>query len=90
MKLFVPSDSAALALGANELTAAIAAEADRRHIDITLVRNGSRGMLWLEPMLEVSTPEGRIAYGPVETTDVVSLFDADFLHGWPATSSKAA
>ncbi len=81
MKLFVPSDSAALALGANELTAAIAAEADRRHIDITLVRNGSRGMLWLEPMLEVSTPEGRIAYGPVETTDVVSLFDADFLHG---------
>jgi len=81
MKLFVPGDSAALALGANELTAAIAAEADRRHIDITLVRNGSRGMLWLEPMLEVSTPEGRIAYGPVETTDVVSLFDADFLHG---------
>jgi formate dehydrogenase iron-sulfur subunit len=81
MKLYLPADSAAQALGANEVAAAIATEAARRQIDLTLVRNGSRGMLWLEPMLEVATPAGRIAYGPVETTDVASLFDADFLNG---------
>ena len=81
MKLYVPGDSAAQALGANEVAAAIATEAARRQIELTLVRNGSRGMLWLEPMMEVATPAGLIAYGPVETSDVVSLFDADFLNG---------
>jgi formate dehydrogenase iron-sulfur subunit len=81
MKLYIPGDSAALALGANEVATAIVAEAALRQIDLTLVRNGSRGMLWLEPMLEVETAAGRIAYGPVELSDVASLFDADFLHG---------
>lgn len=79
--VYVPRDSTAIALGANEVAAAITAEAKKRHIDITLVRNGSRGMFWLEPLVEIATPSGRIGYGPVTPEDVPALFDADFVNG---------
>jgi formate dehydrogenase iron-sulfur subunit len=65
MKLFVPRDAAARALGADAVAAAVGAEAARRGIAIDLVRNGSRGMFWLEPLLEVETAAGRIGFGPV-------------------------
>lgn len=81
VKIFVPADSAALALGADDVAQRISAEAARRNISITLVRNGSRGMFWLEPLVEVQTEQGRIAYGPVTADDVASLFDADFQQG---------
>src|ERR1700709_2345 len=67
--IYVPRDSGALALGADETAAAIVAEAQRRGLEITLVRNGSRGMFWLEPLVEVATEQGRIAFGPVEADD---------------------
>jgi formate dehydrogenase iron-sulfur subunit len=79
IKIFVPRDSAALALGADAVAEGIMAEAVRRKIDVKLVRNGSRGMLWLEPLVEVETAKGRIAYGPVGPEDVAALFDAGFL-----------
>jgi formate dehydrogenase iron-sulfur subunit len=79
--IYVPRDSTAIALGANAVAHAIAAEAAKRQIAIKLVRNGSRGIFWLEPLVEVATAAGRIAYGPVMPEDVASLFDADFLHG---------
>jgi hypothetical protein len=79
--VYVPGDAAALALGADSVAAAITAEAAKRGIDIRLVRNGSRGMLWLEPLVEVATPRGRIAYGPVAASDVRSLFAAGCLSG---------
>jgi len=81
IKIFVPRDAAALGVGADETAAAIASEAQRRNIDIRLVRNGSRGLLWLEPLVEVETPRGRLAYGPVAAQDVPSLFDAGFTAG---------
>jgi len=81
LKIFVPRDSAALALGADAVAQAILAEAARRNMDVKLVRNGSRGMLWLEPLVEVQTAKGRVAYGSVSPADVSALFDADFLHG---------
>ncbi len=81
IKIYVPRDSAALAAGADEVAAAISAEAAKRGISIELVRNGSRGLFWLEPMVEVQTGAGRIAYGPVEVEDVVGLFDAGFQVG---------
>ena len=77
----VPRDASALSLGAEATATAIAAEAARRGLDVTIVRNGSRGLYWLEPMVEVSTADGRVAYGPVQADDVPGLFDADFLHG---------
>lgn len=81
IKIFVPRDSTALSLGADRTAKAIQAEADKRDIEINLIRNGSRGLFWIEPMVEVETAHGRIAYAPVKPQDVVSLFDADFLSG---------
>ena len=77
MRVFVPGDSAAISIGADE----IAREILRIDPSIDIVRNGSRGALWLETLVEVQTPNGRIAYGPVNLEDVGSLFDADFLNG---------
>lgn len=79
--IYVPRDAAALALGADAVAAAIADEAARRGIAIKLVRNGTRGMVWLEPLVEVATPQGRIAYGPVSAADVPGLFAAGFVTG---------
>jgi formate dehydrogenase iron-sulfur subunit len=81
IKVFVPRDAAALSVGADEVAAAIASEASTRKLDVEIVRNGSRGMLYLEPLVEVETPNGRVAYGPVAASDVASLFDASFLEG---------
>lgn len=81
LRVFVPRDSTALALGANEVAAAITREAKARKIELQLVRNGSRGMFWLEPMVEVEVNGERIAYGPVTEEDVASLFDAGFITG---------
>ena len=81
VRVYVPCDASALSVGADETATAIMVEAAKRGIAIELVRNGTRGMLWLEPLVEVQTQSGRIAYGPVQSEDVGSLFDADFLHG---------
>ncbi len=81
VKIFVPGDSAALALGADAVAQTILAEAARRDIDVNLVRNGSRGMFWLEPLVEVQTTQGRVAYGPVSAEGVSALFDANFHNG---------
>lgn len=79
--VYIPCDSTALALGADRVAQAIEALAISRGASVRMVRNGSRGMFWLEPLIEVSTPRGRIAYGPVNADDVASLFDAGFLEG---------
>ncbi|MFN4167349.1 MAG: formate dehydrogenase beta subunit [Pannonibacter phragmitetus] len=79
--VFVPRDAAALAVGADKVAAAIEREAAARNLDVTIIRNGSRGMLWLETLVEVRTPQGRVAYGPVKAPDVPSLFEAGFLTG---------
>jgi formate dehydrogenase iron-sulfur subunit len=79
--VFVPCDSAALAAGADEVVDAIHKEAAARGLAIDVLRNSSRGMFWLEPLVEVVTPQGRIGYGPVAFEDVPSLFAADFLNG---------
>ena len=78
--IYVPIDSSAIALGANQVAEKIASQAQARGIEIKLIRNGSRGMFWLEPMVEVATDKGRIAFGPIEVEDVAGLFEADFIH----------
>ncbi len=80
VKVYVPVDSTALSLGAGRTAQAIVAEAQKRGISIELVRNGSRGLFWLEPMVEVATDQGRVAFAPVQPKDVPGLFDADFLN----------
>src|SRR5215467_4000174 len=75
-RIFVPRDAAALSVGAEEVADAVAAEIVTRKLDAKLVRNGSRGLLWLEPLLEVETSKGRVGYGNVTASDVTAIFDA--------------
>ncbi len=79
--VYVPRDSGALSLGADAVARAIEAEAAARELAVRIVRNGSRGLYWLEPLVEVLVGDGRLAYGPVRAADVPSLFAADFLQG---------
>jgi len=80
MKVWVPLDSAAVALGADDIAAAITAEAARRGVPLTLVRNGSRGMVWLEPLVEVELDGARHGFGPLTLADVPGLFDDGLAH----------
>ena len=80
-RIFVPRDAGALALGAEEVERAIVASARRVGVELEIVRTGSRGLYWLEPMIEVATPQGRVAYGPLRAQDVDSLFEAGWLDG---------
>ncbi|MDR0807908.1 MAG: formate dehydrogenase, partial [Gemmobacter sp.] len=75
MRIWVPRDAAAKALGAEAVVETIRTEAARRGLDVTIIRNGSRGMVWLEPLGEVETPEGRGAFGPMTPADVAQIFD---------------
>jgi formate dehydrogenase iron-sulfur subunit len=79
--IYVPGDAAALALGADDVAAAMLATAAKQKIEINIVRNGSRGLFWLEPLIEVVTEQGRVAYGPVTLADVPSLLSANFTSG---------
>jgi formate dehydrogenase iron-sulfur subunit len=81
IKIYVPRDSAARAVGADEVADAIRAEAEAQKLSVQIIRNGSRGMLWLEPLVEVETAKGRIAFGPVEMSDVKALVAAKFAEG---------
>ncbi len=81
IRIFVPCDATALGMGAERIVAAIRREADQAGAPIRIVRTGTRGMVWLEPLVEVETAQGRIGYGPVCPDDVASLFAAGFLDG---------
>jgi formate dehydrogenase iron-sulfur subunit len=76
LKIYVPRDAAARSMGADATADAIAAEAARRGLEIQLIRNGSRGLLWLEPLVELEVAGRRHAYGPVQPRDAASLLDA--------------
>ena len=80
-RVFVPRDVAALAVGADEVAQAIAAEAAARGMTIEIVRTGSRGLFWLEPLVEVETAAGRVGYGPVDAAAIRGLIDAGLLEG---------
>jgi formate dehydrogenase iron-sulfur subunit len=83
VRVFVPRDASARAVGADAVAAALVAEAARRGRAIELVRTGSRGMAWLEPLVEVATPAGRLGYGAVSAGEVPALLDAGLLDGGP-------
>ena len=73
--VYISQDSASIALGADDIASAIAIS----NQDVDIIRTGSRGMFWLEPMIEVETPEGRMGYGPVSVDDIGPLYDAGML-----------
>ena len=80
-KVYIPSDSAVSSIGGDEVARLISDEAKLRNLEIEIIRNGTRGALWLETLVEVESAQGRIAYGPVNPIDVVSLFESGFLDG---------
>ncbi len=80
-KIFVPRETAAISVGADDVAVAIAREAKRRGDAIELVRNGSWGASWLEPLIEVDVGGQRIAYGNVQADDVAGLFADGLLQG---------
>jgi formate dehydrogenase iron-sulfur subunit len=86
VRVFVPDDTTACAMGADAVAAAIVDEARRRGIELQLVRNGSRGAYWLEPLLEVESARGRMGFGRVTVDSVAGLFDA----GFPASGHPLA
>jgi formate dehydrogenase iron-sulfur subunit len=78
MRIYVPADTTACALGADEVAAEIAAQAAVRGLDVDIVRNGSRGAFWLEPLVEVDAGDGRRGFGPVAVEDIGGMFDIGF------------
>ncbi len=80
-RVFTSRDSGALAVGAEEVATTLRKAAERKGLKVEIVRTGSRGMYWLEPLVEVERPEGRIGYGPVKTSDIDSLLDGGMLEG---------
>ncbi|NVK19506.1 MAG: formate dehydrogenase [Methylocystaceae bacterium] len=78
VKVYIPQDSAALSVGADEVALSVQERAESLNIPLQIVRNGSRGMLWLEPLLEVESKDGRIAFGPVSVEDIDALFEKKF------------
>ncbi len=81
IRVFVPSDTTARSVGADAVAAAIETLAAQRGVELEIIRNGSRGLYWLEPLIEVDVAGQRVAYGPVVADDVASLFDAGFETG---------
>ncbi|MCF7980871.1 MAG: formate dehydrogenase [Pseudomonadales bacterium] len=76
LRLYLPQDTTASAMGADDAAASVIREATAKGLTIDLVRNGSRGLFWLEPLLEMETAEGRIGFGPVKSADIPGLLDA--------------
>jgi formate dehydrogenase iron-sulfur subunit len=80
-RVYIPCDTSAVAVGADKVATALAAQAQQQGLDLQIIRNGSRGLYWLEPLVEVETEHGRIAYGAVRETDIASLLAAQFYAG---------
>jgi formate dehydrogenase iron-sulfur subunit len=80
-KVYVPRDTAAISVGANEVAVEIEGQAQKTGESVQMVRNGSWGASWLEPLVEVEVGGTRIAYGNVTAKDVAVLFESGFLEG---------
>jgi formate dehydrogenase iron-sulfur subunit len=76
LRVFVPGDAGALAVGSDDVAMALGSAGRKRNAEVEIVRNGSRGLYWLEPLVEVATAAGRVAYGPVAPSDAAGVLDA--------------
>lgn len=81
VRVFIARDAGAISVGADEVAAGLSAAAGQRGTEIEIVRTGSHGLYWAEPMVEIATPAGRVAYGPVSPDDIGELIDAGLFEG---------
>ena len=77
-RIFVSDDTSAVSVDADEVANAVVSEVRDRKLDIALVRNGARGLCWLEPMVEVEIDGVRHAFGPMEPKEIPALFESEF------------
>jgi formate dehydrogenase iron-sulfur subunit len=80
-RIYISRDSGALCVGAEEIATTFRKAFEKRGLEVEIVRTGSRGLYWLEPLVEVARPEGRVGYGPVRVGDIDGLLDAGMLDG---------
>ena len=78
MKIYISADTTSVSLGADDVAVAIQERLKNNQSNSTIVRNGSWGLFWLEPMIEVEIDNERHAYGPVSCEDIPTLFDLGF------------
>jgi formate dehydrogenase iron-sulfur subunit len=81
LRIFVPRDAGSVAVGADEVALALEQAAASRGTPLEIVRTGSRGLYWLEPMVEVATPQGRVAFGPLTPADAAAVLEAMVVDG---------
>ncbi|PYC18915.1 formate dehydrogenase beta subunit [Pseudomonas mosselii] len=75
LNLCIPCDSLACAVGADQVAEALVREAAQRRLPLHIKRTSSRGLYWLEPLVELDTAQGRLGFGPVTPEDVPGLLD---------------
>ena len=81
-KIFVSLDTTARSKGSDKVASQVEKIlGSKPDLAATLVRNGSRGMFWLEPLLEINTAKGRVAYGPVKPEDVNDIINQQCFDG---------
>lgn len=73
-RIYVPNDTTAWSVGADEVAAEVVDRIAALGLDAQVVRNGSRGLYWLEPLVEIDTAGGRVGFGPVAPGQVAALF----------------
>ncbi len=83
LELFLSSDSASVAMGAEKIAEEIL-ENDSGIFSLT--RTGSRGLYHLEPILEVNIEGERHGFGPLECADVLDVLNS-ILDGNPQSHS---
>lgn len=84
--IYIPRDTTACAMGADRLAGQLQFIAEDKGLPVDVLRNGSRGLYWLEPMIEVDSEEGRVAFGPVTDNDIEELIALEF---WKPESANA-
>jgi formate dehydrogenase iron-sulfur subunit len=70
MRVYVPADATASALDADQVAARVALAGHE------VVRRGSRGLFFLEPLVEIEIDGAAIGFGPVRENDVDGLIAA--------------
>lgn len=79
--VYIPQDTLSIALGADELAQQVEKWASKHKAEIQIVRNGSRGLYWLEPLLEIDSGDGvRLAYGPMDQEALAQLLETTDWH----------
>ncbi len=81
LRFYISRDAGAVAVGADEVAVALEKAAAARGVAVEIVRTGSRGLYWLEPLVEVATAQGRVAFGPVTADDVASVLESASSNG---------